>query len=290
MPSAIDVSSSTIRTLATHTQAVVAGHRTTRALASAFTAAVSHELRTPLARLLALLDSAELPGADLEALLAKAREEVEEMTELVDDILFLSRARERPRGRRAGRDGGRARPARRSSTSSSEQRGACRRHARRAHRGRRRSKCRSAGACSGSSSRTCSRTRSGTRARARRCTISSGARTARSCSTSPTTARGVADEDVPRLFERFFRCDRARTTRGTGLGLAIVKHVVESAGGNVEARGGRGRGLDVEVLPFRIELGMNPGERLAARPSGRPSGSRRTAASGRQTDPSSTPS
>lgn len=61
---------------------------------------------------------------------------------------------------------------------------------------------------------------------------------------------GVPDQDVPRLFERFFRSDRARTTRGTGLGLAIVKHVIESAGGNVEARGGQGRGLDVRcVLP-----------------------------------------
>jgi len=61
---------------------------------------------------------------------------------------------------------------------------------------------------------------------------------------------GVPDEDVARLFERFFRSDRARTTRGTGLGLAIVKHVIESAGGNVEARGGRGRGLDIRcVLP-----------------------------------------
>ena len=61
---------------------------------------------------------------------------------------------------------------------------------------------------------------------------------------------GVPDADVARLFERFFRSDRARTTRGTGLGLAIVKHVVESAGGNVEARGGQGRGLDVRcVLP-----------------------------------------
>jgi two-component system phosphate regulon sensor histidine kinase PhoR len=56
---------------------------------------------------------------------------------------------------------------------------------------------------------------------------------------------GVPDEDVERLFERFFRSDRARTTRGTGLGLAIVKHVVEAAGGNVEARGGQDRGLDV---------------------------------------------
>jgi two-component system phosphate regulon sensor histidine kinase PhoR len=59
---------------------------------------------------------------------------------------------------------------------------------------------------------------------------------------------GVPDEDVPRLFERFFRSDRGRTTRGTGLGLAIVKHVVESAGGNVEARGGQGRGLDIRCV------------------------------------------
>src|SRR6266542_5094736 len=55
-----------------------------------FSAAVSHELRTPLARLLALLDSASLPGADRDGLLAQAREEVEEMSELVDDVLFLS--------------------------------------------------------------------------------------------------------------------------------------------------------------------------------------------------------
>src|SRR5207253_6360480 len=59
-------------------------------LGASFTASVSHALRTPLARLLTLLESAELPGADLPALLRKAREEVDEMTELVDDILFLS--------------------------------------------------------------------------------------------------------------------------------------------------------------------------------------------------------
>src|ERR671931_2750883 len=55
-----------------------------------FTAAVSHELRTPLARLLALLETASLPGADRDGLLAQAREQVEEMSELVDDVLFLS--------------------------------------------------------------------------------------------------------------------------------------------------------------------------------------------------------
>src|SRR5438477_12026910 len=64
--------------------------RTYEELRVGFTAAVSHELRTPLARLLALLESASLPGADGDALLAQAREEVEEMSELVDDVLFLS--------------------------------------------------------------------------------------------------------------------------------------------------------------------------------------------------------
>src|SRR5256712_4856541 len=59
-------------------------------LRAGFTAAVSHELRTPLARLLSLLESAALPGVDRDALLAQAREQVEEMSELVDDVLFLS--------------------------------------------------------------------------------------------------------------------------------------------------------------------------------------------------------
>ena len=59
---------------------------------------------------------------------------------------------------------------------------------------------------------------------------------------------GVPEEDAPRLFERFFRSDRARTTRGSGLGLAIVKHVVETAGGRVEARGAKNRGLDVRCV------------------------------------------
>src|SRR5262249_4076603 len=55
-----------------------------------FTAAVSHELRPPLARLLVLIDSAALAGDDRDDLLAQAREQIEEMSELVDDILFLS--------------------------------------------------------------------------------------------------------------------------------------------------------------------------------------------------------
>jgi two-component system phosphate regulon sensor histidine kinase PhoR len=56
---------------------------------------------------------------------------------------------------------------------------------------------------------------------------------------------GVDEEDVRRLFERFYRSDRARASRGTGLGLAIVKHVVTSAGGEVYAESEPGHGLTV---------------------------------------------
>ena len=59
-------------------------------LRAGFTAAVSHELRTPLARLLALLETALLPGADQSALIDQARGEVERIRELIDDVLFLS--------------------------------------------------------------------------------------------------------------------------------------------------------------------------------------------------------
>jgi len=56
---------------------------------------------------------------------------------------------------------------------------------------------------------------------------------------------GVEESELARLFERFYRADRARASRGTGLGLAIVKHVVTQAGGTVEASGARGRGLEI---------------------------------------------
>src|SRR5207248_7520290 len=62
--------------------------------------------------------------------------------------------------------------------------------------------------------------------------------------------RGVEEDELPRLFERFYRSDRARASRGTGLGLAIVKHVVVSAGGEISAAGGPGRGLQIRcTLP-----------------------------------------
>jgi signal transduction histidine kinase len=59
---------------------------------------------------------------------------------------------------------------------------------------------------------------------------------------------GVGETELGRLFERFFRADRARASRGTGLGLAIVKHIVTQAGGTVEAHGGVGAGLEIRCV------------------------------------------
>jgi signal transduction histidine kinase len=56
---------------------------------------------------------------------------------------------------------------------------------------------------------------------------------------------GVTDEDLPRLFERFYRSDRARGSRGTGLGLAVVKHITAAADGTVEATKTPGHGLTI---------------------------------------------
>lgn len=57
------------------------------------------------------------------------------------------------------------------------------------------------------------------------------------------TGLGIGPDDLPRVFERFYKGDRSRSSQGTGLGLAIVKHVVQAHGGRVWAdSAGPGRG------------------------------------------------
>ena len=212
-------------------------------LRAAFTAAVSHELRTPLARLLAVLDAAELPGADVPRLLENARKEVHEMTELVDDVLFLSALEGEREVVSLGET--EAAPVLRAVVDERLERAETagvtlelriadegllvplrRRMLRTVVENLVENAIRYAG-------------------EGATCTLSLRRQDATFVLEASDDGAGVPEEDAARLFERFFRSDRARTTRGSGLGLAIVKHVIEAAGGHVEARGAPGRGLDV---------------------------------------------
>lgn len=216
-----------------------------RELRVGFTAAVSHELRTPLARLLALIEGASLPGSDPAEALQRMRAEVELMDELIDDVLFLS---ELETGREVVSLGStEAAPLLREIVSELDERSE----------------------------------RAGVelqveiedeslelplRARMLRIVVQNlvenALRHAGEGATSVLGLRrengarvlsvrdngiGVAEEDLPRLFERFYRADQARASRGSGLGLAIVKHVVEAAGGTVEALGAPAEGLEIRL-------------------------------------------
>jgi signal transduction histidine kinase len=212
-------------------------------LRAGFTAAVSHELRTPLARLLALLESAGLPDADRDALLAQAREQVEEMSELVDDVLFLSELEsgrevvalgptpvlpvlEEVRDRLAD-SAERADVSVRIEAEPGVELPLRRRMLQVVVENLAENAIRYAGPGS---------------------TLTLSVRPG--LLEAADDGRGVEEDEFDRLFERFYRSDRARASRGTGLGLAIVKHVVVAAGGEVEATGGPGNGLTIRCSFF----------------------------------------
>jgi signal transduction histidine kinase len=214
-------------------------------LRAGFTAAVSHELRTPLARLMALLETALLPESDPRELVEQAQGEIAQVRELIDDILFLSELESghevvglgstpafpivaevaESLGEQAARAGVTVvvdadeavelplRP----------------RMIRVVVQNLAQNAIRYAGPGA-------------------RLTLSLKPEDGGIALAAADDGVGVAEGDLPRLFERFYRADRARASRGTGLGLAIVKHVVSSAGGTVEATGTRGHGLTIRCF------------------------------------------
>ncbi len=226
-------------------------------LRAGFTAAVSHELRTPLARLLALFESAELPGSDIGLLVDRARREVAQMGELIDDVLFLG---ELETGHAVVGLGPTAVLPIVSEVVDELQERAERAGVRIHVSGR-------------------ADAHVGVRPRMLRVLalnlIENAIRYAGpDCDlhltverdgqwiifTARDTGRGVAPEALVRLFERFYRADAARASRGTGLGLAICKHIVTSAGGDVSATSPPGEGLTVrcefpEIVADRFSAG-----------------------------------
>src|SRR5439155_10096160 len=216
-------------------------------LRAGFTAAVSHELRTPLARLLVLLETAALPGAEVEELLEQAQQEVQQARDLIDDVLFLG---ELETGREVvtlGRT--RALPIARETVAAFADRAA---HAEV-----------SLEVSGGEEVELPLRPRmlrvvmENLIANAIRyagpgttCCVSVARGDHDVQLVVSDNGAGVDPADLGRLFERFYRADTARSSRGTGLGLAIVKHVVTSSGGTVEARGAPGHGLEI-VCRFR---------------------------------------
>jgi two-component system phosphate regulon sensor histidine kinase PhoR len=68
------------------------------------------------------------------------------------------------------------------------------------------------------------------------------------------TGIGIPREELSRVFERFYKGDRARAGGGTGMGLAIAKHVIEAHGGSIRVRSEQGKGSTFSFnLPFQAD-------------------------------------
>jgi two-component system sensor histidine kinase MprB len=78
---------------------------------------------------------------------------------------------------------------------------------------------------------------------------------------------GVADEDLPHIFERFYRAPAARSMPGAGLGLAIVGHVARANGGTVRVRTGQNGSTFTLTFPQVPPSGTSTGEGVRRQPA-----------------------
>jgi signal transduction histidine kinase len=64
------------------------------------------------------------------------------------------------------------------------------------------------------------------------------------------TGIGISEKDLPKIFERYYRCDRSRSQRGIGLGLSLAKAIANAFGGTIQVNSviNKGSGFLV-VLP-----------------------------------------
>ena len=225
----------------------------------------SHELRTPLtslranAQVLSRLD--ELDGDDVSQLSDDMVTQVDELTRLVGDLTELTRGRALRRGGARPRPRGPDRRVRRD-----------RRDPRAHQAGHGRVRLGAVQRCTQSATESCapSGTSSTTRSSSPRGRHRQGGVPRRRCVTVDDSGPGIADADVPFVFDRFYRSSTSRGLPGSGLGLAIVAQVVSEAGGTVTA--GRSSELAGRAHGDAAPAGEHPtagSQRILSSPSAR---------------------
>ena len=69
------------------------------------------------------------------------------------------------------------------------------------------------------------------------------------------TGIGISKEDLPHVFERFYKADKARPRGGSGLGLAIAKHTIQAHGGSIWTQSEEGKG---STFSFSLPIKQPP--------------------------------